>query len=343
MATMKEVAQAAGVSITTVSHVLNQTRFVSDELSARVLEAIRELNYQPNVLARGLRIGQTNTIGLVVPDNSNPFFAEVARIIVNEGFENGYNVILCNSDNDLEKEAAYIDVLVSKKVDGIIFITTAEEQAHFQELVAREVPVVVADRELPEVSVDTVLVDNLAGGYSATRYLLELGHRRIGLITGLSSLTPSADRVAGYVNALAESGIDPDETLIVPGKFGYQDGEEAAVQLMSLPRPPTAIFACNDLMAIGALRALRNLQVPVPDLVSVVGFDDIELASAVYPALTTVAQPTSEIATMSLKLLLNRIQRNDHTVGGRKEVLQPELIVRDSCGLCRDKVKELPS
>lgn len=333
MATIKDVARLAGVSTTTVSHVINETRFVSDELRGRVLEAMEELNYHPNALARGLRLGETKTIGLVAPDNSNPFFAEVARTIEDIGFENGYSVILCNSDNNLDKEAAYINVLIAKRVDGVIFIAAGSKHEHLHELTTRGIPVVVADRNIPQAWADVVLVNNEQGGHDATRYLISLGHRRIACITGPSDLTPSADRVRGYRRALKESGVSVEEALIVPGDFLYQGGEAAMAQLLRLDRPPSAVFACNDVMAIGALRALRSAGLQVPSDISIIGFDDIEIASAVSPALTSVAQPIVELATLATQLLMSRIRNDQEDEPKQRIVLDTKLVVRDSCGL----------
>lgn len=334
MATIKDVARLAGVSTTTVSHVINETRYVSDELRARVLAAMEELNYRPNVLARGLRRGETKTIGLVVPDNSNPFFAEVARIVEDIGFENGYSVILCNSDGNLEKEAAYVNVLIAKQVDGVIFIAAGSKYEHLHELATAGIPVVVADRDIPQTLADVVLVDNEQGGYDATRYLLSLGHRRIACIAGPSDLTPSADRVHGYRRALGEFGVPIEEKWIVPGDFRYQGGEAAIAELLRLDEPPSAVFACNDVMAIGALRAVRSAGLQVPGDVSIVGFDDIPLASAVSPALTTVAQPIVELATLAAQLLMSRIQSDQQDGPKQRIVLDTELIVRGSCAPC---------
>ena len=334
MATIKDVARLAGVSTTTVSHVINETRYVSDELRASVLAAMEELNYRPNVLARGLRRGETKTIGLVVPDNSNLFFAEVARIVEDIGFENGYSVILCNSDDNLEKEAAYVNVLIAKQVDGVIFIAAGSKYEHLHELAMAGIPVVVADRDIPQTLADVVLVDNERGGYDATRYLLSLGHRRIACIAGPSDLTPSADRVHGYRRALGEFGIPIEEKWIVPGDFRYQGGEAAIAELLRLDEPPSAVFACNDVMAIGALRAVRSAGLQVPGDVSIVGFDDIPLASAVSPALTTVAQPIVELATLAAQLLMSRTQSDQQDGPKQRIVLDTELIVRGSCAPC---------
>jgi LacI family transcriptional regulator len=329
-ATIKDVAVKAGVSITTVSHVLNKTRFVSDDLRERVVQAMEALHYRPNVLARSLRVGESHTMGLVVPDNSNPFFAEIARIIENAGFRHGYSVFLCNSDGQVEKERAYVDTFINKQVDGVVFITSGGTTGPLEELTRHDIPVVVVDRNIPLSLVDLVLLDNEAGGHAATRHLIELGHRRIACITGPSALTPSADRVLGYRRAMAEAGLPVPPECIQPGDFRSPSGEAAMRRLLELAEPPSAVFACNDLMAIGALRALRKADRPVPDDISLVGFDDVPLATEVTPALTTVAQPTDEIATSAVNLLLGRINADGQPGQPERRVLKPSLIVRDS-------------
>lgn len=331
MPTIKDVARLAGVSTATVSHVINETRYVSAELRERVLRAMEALNYRPNVLAQGLRRGETHTIGLVVPDNANPFFAEVSRVVEDVGFDRGYSVILCNTGDDLERERVYIDVLIAKQVDGIIFIAAGDHHEHLAELTSANVPLVLADRDVKQSRADVVLVNNEQGGYRATRHLLDLGHQRIGCIGGPSEATPSADRVKGHERALREVGVSVHRELVVQGDFRYKGGEEAADRLLGLASPPSAIFACNDLMAIGTLRAIREAGLRVPEDISVVGYDDIPLASAVSPPLTTVAQPVTELATISTELLLSRIE--DGTPRDLERiVLDTDLVIRDSSG-----------
>lgn len=329
MATMKDVAQRAGVSVATVSHVINNTRFVSDPLRQRVERAMEELDYQPDAVARSLRRRETHTIGLIVPDNSNPFFAEVARGIEDRGFELGYSVILCNSDSKVQKELEYLNVLTSKRVDGIVFIAATARSQHVESLVNSGIPVVIVDRKMPSVRADAVLVDNFHGGYEATRHLLDLGHRRIGCIAGPSDLTPSADRVAGYRMALEEFGVDPDDDLVVRGDYYASSGERAVWRFLELDRPPTAIFACNDLMAIAAMKTLVDNGLRVPQDVAVVGFDDIALASYVNPPLTTVAQPKYEMGTITVDVLLQRV-KGEGPEERQEILLECQLVVRES-------------
>jgi len=329
--TIKDVANRAGVSITTVSHVINQTRFVSPELVQRVHAVMEELNYQPNTLARSLRMGETRTIGLIVPDNSNPFFAEVSRIIEDVGFEKGYGVFLCNSDGLLEKEAAYINMLIAKQVDGVIFIAAENTQENIADLTRQNFPIVMVDRDLPNAKIDVVLVNNERGGFEAVNYLLQLGHRKIACIAGTSELTPSAARVEGYRRALSSASVALREEWIVHGDFRSLSGEQAMASLLQLANPPTAVFACNDLMAIGALRALRNHNLRVPQDLSVIGFDGISMAEEVTPALTTIAQPIADLASCAAELLIRRIQIGHEKDGVQRIVLDTQLVVRESC------------
>jgi len=316
------------VSVTTVSHVVNGTRRVSDGLRQQVLTAVNELGYQPNALARSLRSKKTHTIGLVVPDSANPFFAEVARGIEDVSFEEGHSVILCNSDGDLRKELLYTDLLVEKQVDGILFVAAGFSAEHILRLLERRIPVVVVDREIPGVSVDSVLTDNEQGGWLATHHLIKLGHRRIGCITGPSDLTPSADRVTGYQRALQQSGLPVESELVVRGEFQSDSGYQAAHSLLGMKDPPAAVFACNDLMAVGVLGAAYERSLQVPDQLSVVGFDDIGLASFTNPPLTTVAQPKREMGALAARMLLDRM--HDPELAPRRRLLETKLVVRRS-------------
>jgi len=325
---MRDVAERAGVSVTTVSHVVNETRPVSDELRQRVSAAMDELGYQPNRLARSLRLQETHTIGMIVPDSANPFFAEVARGIEDTSFEQSYNVILCNSDGNLDKELLYTNVLVEKQVDGILFVAAGVSTEHIRALQTRRMPLVLVDRDIPGVAVDSVLTDNARGGWQAIHYLIELGHRRIGCITGPSDVTPSAERVTGYRQALREAGIAADENLVVKGDFQYQSGFRATQQLLEVNDPPTAVFACNDLMAVGAISAVIESGRRVPADLSVIGFDDVPLASFTNPPLTTIAQPKYEMGALATTMLLERVQ--DRDTPPRRKLLDTSLFVRHS-------------
>ena len=334
--TQADVAKIAGVSQAMVSYVLNQSETVKvpKETHQRVFDAMKQLGYVPNNLARSLRSGQTQTIGLVVPDNSNPFFAEIARLIEDVFFQHGNSVILCNTDGDAEKESAYVDVLVAKQIDGVIFITANGSVTALKKLQESGIPYIVADRDIPDTlrGADLVMVDNKAGGYLATMTLIEQGLRKIVCITGPHK-TSSGDRVLGYQRALAEAGIVIDPDLITPGDYHIEGGLIAMNRILEAGLNPDGVFACNDMMAIGAMRSIKAHGFRIPEDISVVGFDDISLAQAVDPQLTTISQPISEIVTNVTRLLFIRIQNKKDLrpdAEPQKIILQPSLVVRDS-------------
>jgi len=328
MTTIREVAETAGVSYATVSHVINNTRLVSQETRQRVLAAMDALNYRPNALARSLRQGKTNTIGLVLPDSANPFFAEISRSIEDETFKKGYSVFLCNTELDTQRELFYVDVLSKKQVDGIIFVAAGDRADSLDFLLERRMPVVMVDRDLPSVEADVVLTDHQLGGYLATRHLLELGHTRIACIAGPSSITPGAERMIGYRRALEEAGLSYNESLVVRGDYHPQSGLESTHSILKMDPRPTAIFALNDLMALGALRAAAEAGYSVPKDLAIVGYDDLELSHFTNPPLTTIAQPKKEIGVQAVNLLVDRMSQKNRPPS--RVVLPPELIVRRS-------------
>lgn len=333
--TLQDVAARAGVSVSTVSRVVTGSVAVEAGTAERVREAIAALGYRPNLLARSFRRRVTHTIGLLVPDTSNPFFAELARTIEDAGFAEGYSVILGNSDLSPVKQETYIDVLLAKRVDGVILassglIPRADGHDAVERILEAGVPCVVVDRDLGEMPVDQVLVDNERGGYLAGEHLLGLGHRRIACLVGPNDLTPSAGRIAGLRRALAEAGLAVAEEHLVRGNGRPDGGAAAARTLLGHGLDVTAVFAFNDQMATGAVGALQRAGCRVPEDVSVVGFDDIPLAAAIYPALTTVAQPIAEMGALGVRLLLDRIARRD--APWRRELLETRLVVRESTG-----------
>ena len=328
MTTIREVARQAGVSYATVSHVINETRFVSESTRARVLAAMEALNYQTNTLARSLRKGRTNTLGLILPDSANPYFAEIGRSIEDAAYRLGYSVILCNTERDTAREEHYVDVLSKKQVDGMIFVAAGDQADSLHSLLRREMPVILVDRDLPNIEVDAVLTDNELGGYLAARHLIELGHRKIACIGGPSSITPSADRITGYCKALEEAGVPCDESLVVSGDYHPDSGYHLTRELLRLNSPPSAIFVLNDLMAMGALHAAAELDCRVPQDLAVVGYDNIELARFTNPPLSTVAQEKTELGTRAIQILIERTE--DKSLPTRRLVLPPRLIVRGS-------------
>lgn len=333
--TIRDIALHANVSTATVSHVFNNTRYVSPEIRDRVLRVSKELAYVPNSVARSLRSGKTRTIGLVLPDSGNPFFAEIGRHIEENAFAKGYNVIIGNTEGDPEKESFYLDTLVQKKVDGIIFVSTGTSSTSIRQLCDLRIPVVIADREVEAVdcieNVVVVLTDNFRGGVIAVEHLIGLGHRKIGCISGPSISTPSSLRTTGYRAAMQDAGLPVDERWVTPGDFSCQSGYAAARQLLERENPPTAIFCCNDMMAIGAIRAAADLGLSVPRDVSIVGFDDIALSAFMNPALTTVHQPIKEMSDAITQHLFTAFGSKS-AKAYQRIVFQPQLTIRQSTG-----------
>ncbi|WP_338846858.1 LacI family DNA-binding transcriptional regulator [Massilia sp. W12] len=325
---MKQVADRAGVSTSTVSHVLNNTRIVSQEARERVQQAIADLRYIPSAVARSLKNDRTKTLGILIPNNSNPYFAEVIQGVEDASFEQGYNLILCNSYDDVEKQVAYIRVLLEKRIDGLILVASGHDEELIHLLAAEELPVVVVDREVPGVNADFIQADHEQGAYQAVRYLLELGHRRIACVAGPQDLLASSDRVAGYMRALQEAGAAFHSEWLINSDFTSEGGFRAFQQLLALPQRPSAIFVSNDLMAIGGLCAAAASGVQIPQQLSVVGYDDIALASFANPPLTTVAQPKHEIGYLTAQTLIERLKQPTHVA--TREKLPTRLVLRGS-------------
>jgi len=332
MPTIKDIAALAKVSSATVSHVINKTRYVSDEVIERVNQAMDELGYTPNYLARSLRQGKTNTIGLLMPDSSNPYFAELGLAIEKAAFKLNYNVILCNTESKQEKELLYIDVLSQKQVDGIIFVSTGNNLESIEYMISKKIVFVMIDRELSvyqEFDFPLVLTDQFAGGQMAAEHILSLGHKRIACVTGPSFLTPSSQREKGFRQALQDAGVPVIEELIVKGDFLPESGYRAIHGFMSCKEPPTAVFACNDLMAFGVIRGANEAGLSIPDDLSVVGYDNIHLAAYASPSLTTVSLPNDDIAESAMHLLIAAFKKE---LTENKICLQASLVSRESSG-----------
>ena len=331
MATIKDVALRAGVSVTTVSHVVNDTRHVSAKGRERVELAIRELGYVPNAMARSLKSNTTSTLGMLIPNSSNPYFAEIVRIVEDRCFGAGYTLVLCNTDDEPRRQSVYLQVLAERRIDGLIVVSTGagDDDSLVTQLHGLRIPTVLVDREIADPACDLVETAHMQGGLLAVRHLLSLGHKRIACIGGPVGVMPSEQRIEGWRMALAENGTTPNaDALLWRGGFTSQGGYEAMHAILRTEQAPSAVFVCNDLMAIGALRAAHESGVHVPDELSIVGFDDIELSAYTSPPLTTVAQPKERIGALAVDMLLERVsgKRRD----ARKVVLQPELCVRAS-------------
>lgn len=331
MATVKDVAKEAGVSTATVSRVLNQCGSVHVRTRARVEEAIRALKYHPSRVARRLRVKDQSAsmLGLVIPDLQNPFFSELARGVEDVAYEHQHALIVCNSEENAKKEAFYLRTMRAESVDGIILPMADEQSEILRQLLHEGKPIVCVDRQPARICVDTVLADSVRGAYIATERLIGLGHRRIGIITGLPHLSTSRDRVAGYRRAFQDYGVPFDPVLVCEGDSRRQSGCTLGLRLLDLPEPPTAIFPCNNMMTLGALEAIRRRNLRIPDDVALIGFDDVPWAKAFSPPLTVVRQPSYEMGRRAAQLLLERI--NAPRRPPATHVMQPELIIRNSC------------
>jgi LacI family transcriptional regulator len=329
-ATIKDVAKKAGVSIATVSYVVNDKRFVSDPVRKKVLHAIKELDYQRSDLARSLRQKKTLMIGLVIPDNTNPYFAEIARGMEDASFDLGYNVIFCNTDGNSDKEVSYIKMLTSKGIDGITLVPSYPLDRLIPLLKTVRIPLVLLDRHLDELETDAVYVDNVRGGQEAVKYLLDLGHRRIACISGPQVIPSGLHRLEGYQKALAEAGIPFDKSIVYNGNFHSKNGYEGFQELMKVKPAPTAIFACNDLMALGVLSAAHKAGLRIPEDLSVIGYDDVSFADDTIPPLTTMAQPKYRMGQIAAKMMVDRLK--DPSSAFQKKPLLARLITRDTCG-----------
>ncbi|UFJ39918.1 LacI family transcriptional regulator [Brevibacillus humidisoli] len=332
-ATIYDVAKMAGVSIATVSKVINNTGRISEKTRKKVLKVIEQLNYQPNVMATALTGKYTHTIGLVIPDLANPFFAELARSIEDRGHELGYSLVICSTDYLPEKEAKYLELLRRKSVDGIILASGFEKMKLVEQLIEERFPVSIVARDFPSFAVNAVSIDDFLGGYEATSYLVKLGHTNIGIIA--RDVWSNRERMRGYLKVLEEHQLQPHPSFQFVQESNVEWGRRVANLLLDSPQPPSAIFACNDLLAAGAIQAAKEHGLTVPGDLSVIGFDNTILATITDPPLTTVSQPIQSMGREVIDLMVSEIKNEK----GHKSriVLLPELVVRDSTAPLKPK------
>ncbi len=346
---IKDVAEQAGVSTATVSHVINQTRFVRDTTRQKVLDVIESLNYQPSAIARSLATNLTHTIGLIVADITNPFFTAVARSVEDEINHHGYHLILCNTDEEPARENEYLRLLFARQIDGLIIAPTGLHSDQLTRMAQADIPIVLLDRELPNFNAPLVGVDNEAGAYQATRYLIELGHHRIAVLMGRETISTLRARVQGYKRALQEASIPIDEALITradphsdtnrpyppdstpASHFNIQmtpNIYQALQTLLDLPHRPTAIFIANNQMTLGTLHALKERNLRCPEDISLITFDDHDWAALFSPPLTVIRQPTYRLGQVVAQLLMRWINQQDVN---SPAPLPVELVIRESC------------
>lgn len=330
--TIRDVAAAAGVSYQTVSRVINNRPDVAEETRRRVWQVIEELGYQPSAIARGLVSKRTYTLGLITADFSDYFFTQVIVGAEAEARKQGYFFMLCSTERNPDDEPEYLRLLTEREVDGILFArpSTEEDSRHILSLIQQGVPLVTTAYWLPGEKLTVVDVDNVDGGLQATECLIKRGHRRIGMITGPAGWKSVNDRTEGYKLALSKAGIPFDASLVEYGDWSYQSGYEAMQRLLAKAPQITALFAQNDQMAIGAMRALREAGRRIPDDVALVGYDDIPAAAYCDPPLTTIRQPMQQVGKVATHLLIELI--NDPDAERKEVLLKTELIRRGTCG-----------
>jgi LacI family transcriptional regulator len=328
--TMADVAREAGVSLMTVSRVINNKEGISDATRRRIQLIIDRLGYRPSDIARGLVTNRTGTLGLVVPDNANPFFSEVARGAEHVAYAAGYNVFLCNTEEDKSREMAVMRSLEEKRVDGVILCSSRLEEHDLKRALAFHPASVLINRQLHEEDVGIVLIADERGGRMATEHLIRSGHRCIGMLAGPEDSYSGQQRIRGYRAALADAGITCDQVLTPPCPPKVNPGKEAAINLLTARPDITALFCYNDLVAVGALQACMELGRRVPDDCAIVGYDDIPLAVLVTPPLTTCHVPRYELGSRAMELLLSRTEHNKPQIKSGHVVLQPELMIRAS-------------
>ncbi|HEY8745535.1 MAG TPA: LacI family DNA-binding transcriptional regulator [Chloroflexota bacterium] len=330
--TRDDVARLAGVSAATVSYVLNGgPRPVMDETREKVLQAIEQLDYKPNLLARRMARKKTHAVALVVPDIANPFFAKLSHHVEDAAFAAGYTLILCNCSHDVERERAHLALLDEKRIDGILLITSGLGRDDVRGIVERHTPVVLLDRDVAGATVDAVLTDNVAIGRSAVEHLLGHGYTAIACLAGPQGLAEAVQRVEGYQQALRQYDLTPEPRLVRWHDLTFEGGYRALHSLFAAGLRPRAVFASNDQMAVGALHAAHELGLTVPADLAIVGVDDTLPSAIAVPPLTTVAQPIAAMGRRGLALLLDRV-KGTASPAAQHVVLAPELIVRGSCG-----------
>ena len=331
MVSIKEVAEAAGVSTATVSRVLSNGLHVRPEVRARVMAAVERLGYRPNLVARSLRSQQSNTLGLIVSDIRNPFFTSISRAVEDVAYEQAFSVFLCNTDENPEKEAIYLNLMRDEGVAGVIFSPTLQTAAAFSAS-NFSFPTVVVDRSIPKGDVDVVLLDNVDAAYRLTTHLIENGYRRIAALCGEMSTT-GQERRLGYEKALRAHGLSPAPELVKYVQPKIEAGYAAALKMLDSAPSPDAVFTTNSLLGAGALQAIRERDLTVPDNIALVTFDETTWAALVQPPITLIAQPTYEIGKSATELLLQRVA--DPTRPTRQVILKGQLLVRGSSTLRR--------
>ncbi len=326
---IRDIAADAQVSAATVSRVLNGSHIVDDNLRLRVLASVEKLGYQPNMVARSLRTHKSFVLGVIIPSITNPFFTAVARAVEDAALEAGYAVTICSSDQDLAKERRYLEVLRNRMVDGALVAVADMDASDLTPLTQSGMPVVLVDRCLQGVTLDSVIVDTRQGAYMAVEHLINRGYRRIGMVGGPLGVSTAASKLEGFHQALADRGMPIDEDIVLTGDYTEASGYELGRTLLDMRTPPDAVLAANNQMTLGFFRLVRERGLRVPQEIAFIGFDDAPWASLVVPPVTVVDQPMYELGKRATQMLLERIDGRRQEI--RHDVLPTRLIMRGSC------------
>jgi LacI family transcriptional regulator len=327
--TMIDVAKKAGVSVATVSRVINGNGKVSKTLEQKVLRAIENLNYHPSTLARSFKMQETRLIGIIIPLLDHPFFSKLAQVMEQELFQNNYRAIVCNTEENQARELEYIEILLRQRIDGVIINSALENTDYLLALNEQNVPCVLIDRNVERFQCSKVFSDNSLGGYLGMKYLMELGHERIRIVAPFAFAHPVQYRMRGIREAMAEFGYkETPNMFLTSDDHSFEMGIQAGIELAQSNPRPTAIFALTDVTAVGIIHGLAKMGLRVPNNISVMGYDDIPLSAYVLPPLTTVAQSITQMGKKAVEILLNHIQNPD--LPAEKAVLPTKLIIRDS-------------
>ncbi len=334
MSTIRDVARLAGVAPITVSRVINHSGYFSAETRLHVEAAINQLGYMPNTLARSLRSRRTNTLALVLTDITNPFWTTVVRGVEDVASEAGFNLILCNTDESEAKQEQYLNMLLQKRVDGVLLVPVrcTSQPVHF--IQSQNVPLVILDRHIPGVEVDSVRGDSEGGGYALVQLLLSLGHRQIAMLSGPQGVSSADDRVTGYQKAMAQAGLDHQNELVFYGEFTQQSGYKMMQSALAVKPRPTAIFAGNNFITIGSFKAVRDAGLRVPEDIALVGFDDLPVTLIIDPFFTVASQPAYEMGKQATELILARVTGQAPSEC-QENILPTEIIIRRSSGVLR--------
>ncbi|WP_066363388.1 LacI family DNA-binding transcriptional regulator [Neobacillus drentensis] len=330
MVTIKDVAREAKVSISTVSRVLNMSGYTSEKTKEKVLYAVKKLGYTGSLVAAAMIKKQTLTLGLIIPDIKNIFHSDLTRAVEDGANSHGFNIFLCNTDNNLQKEVEYIHLLIAKGVDGIIFSSPEVKDKNIKEVKEKfpDLPIVILGSKFHNLTINEILVDNFDGGYRATSHLLELGHKDIAFISGGIDSYSSIERHKGYKFALNESGIPINDDFVIFDRFYIESGYKNALKLLQKNKRPTAIFAGSDSIAVGIYKAARELNLKIPEQLSVVGFDDSQYAEILSPMLTTIHTPIKEMGQRAIEIIVKSIK--EKKIFKETLVLYPTLVERES-------------